>query len=365
MDAVVVAGGAGTRLQPLTFSVPKPLLPFCGAPLLAGVLRRLAAADVDRLFLVVGPDTRPFEILRLDAEELGVRLSVVPEPRPLDTAGGMRAISDWLGSPSLVLNGDILTDIDYTALVAAHSEAGAAATIALTRVRDTRSYGVAVRDGSRIVRFVEKPEAGSLPGHDTVNAGTYAIEPYAMRPFPDGPLSFERDVFPGMLEAGEHLEGFVWEGVWADIGTPARYLDGHELALTGRLSWPLPPGIEEVTPGVQVGSGAEVAPGAELRPPVLVMPGARVEDGARLGPVVVLGRGAHVGAGSRLERCVLHDGVRVGAAVEAVELLAGTGASIRTGARLGRGVVLGSGQEVQPGADLADGQRVPPATGAA
>lgn len=360
MDAVVMAGGSGTRLQPLTFGVPKPLLPFCGEPFLLGVLRRLAEADVDRLFVVVGSDPDPFQQLAPHAEDAGMKFMVVPEPYPLDTAGGMRAISDWLSSPSLVLNGDILTDIDYVAMVEAHVAADAAATIALTRVEDTSTYGVAVREGTRIVQFVEKPEPGTLPGHDTVNAGTYVMEPYAMQPFPEGPLSFEYDVFPGILAADEHIEGFVWDGIWADLGTPARYLDGHEMALRGELDWPLAPDLEEVEPGIRVAADADVA-GADLRGPVVVMAGARIADGAQVGPVTVVGRGAEVAAGCRIERSVLHDGVRVGASVHARDLIAGQDARIEEGARMGRGVVLGGGEVIESGTQLADEQRVPPA----
>ncbi len=237
-DALIVAGGAGTRLWPLTAATPKPLLPFCGAPFLTGVLRRLADVGVRRVWLVVGADPSPFEVLRPRAVQLGIDLVAVPEPTPLDTAGGVREAIEHIEATCLVLNGDILTDVDLAAAVATHRDAGAAATLVLTRVADTSSYGVCVREGTRIVGFVEKPAPGELPGQDAVNAGTYVLEPAAMRRFPRGRLSFERTVFPELVAAGAHVEGVASTAVWADLGTRTRYLDGHRLALDGDLDWP-------------------------------------------------------------------------------------------------------------------------------
>lgn len=237
--AMIIAGGAGTRLRPLTATTPKPMLPLCGAPFLTGMIARLGAQGVARVRLVVGADTAPFEPLRVEAARHGVTVEMVPEPEPLDTAGGVRSACDDLDEPFLVCNGDILTDVDVAAAAEAHRAAGAAATIVCTRVDDPSSYGVAVREGSRIVRFVEKPEPGALPGHDTVNAGTYVLDPEALREFPTGPLSFEREVFPTLLQQGARVEGFVDQGrVWADLGTPTRLLRGQRLVLDRALAWP-------------------------------------------------------------------------------------------------------------------------------
>lgn len=362
-DAMIVAGGRGTRLQPLTYTAPKPLLPFCGLAFLSGVIRRLAAAGVERVFLIVGADTAPFEVLRADASVHGVEVVMVPEPEPLDTAGGVRAAAADVSATFLVLNGDILTDVDLTALVQAHEEAGADATLTLTRVEDTSSYGVCVREGTRITDFVEKPEPGTLPGQDTINAGTYVLEPYVLDGFAEGRLSFERQVFPSIVQRGGHLEGFVWDGVWADLGTPERYREGHRLALSGAMAWPSVDAVPAREDGVRVSSSATVAADATLTGPVLVLDGARVDAGAVLGPDVVVGAGAHVGAGTRLSDSILFDGVEVGADAVADGLLAGRDVTIGRGARLGEDVVLGDGQRVEPDAVLAAGTRLPP-TGA-
>lgn len=360
-DACIVAGGQGTRLQPLTYTTPKPLLPFCGQPFLAGVIRRLAASGVERVWLVVGQDTAPFEALRPDAQAAGVRLELVPEPTPLDTAGGVAAVVDQLRGPFLVCNGDVLTDVDYAAVVRSHHESGAAATLVLTRVEDTSTYGVCVRDGSRIVDFVEKPPPGALPGQDAVNAGTYVLEPEILAGYLQGAVSFERQVFPQAAERGLHLEGFVWDGVWADLGTPERFLSGHHMALHGQLAWPAITEVPEGSAGIRVHPGATVADGARLRAPVLIHEGATVEDGATVGPTTVVGHGAGVEAGAEVIESVLFDDVHIAAGVRVTGLLAGTGATVAAGAQVGRDVVLGDGELVGPGEKVADAARRPPA----
>lgn len=360
-EALIVAGGRGTRLQPLTYTTRKELLPFCGAPFLAGVLRRLAAAGVGRVRLIVGSDPRPFEALRPVATRYGLALSTVPEPEPLDTAGGVRTVAPELDGPVLVLNGDILTDLDYTAVAARHLTAHADATMALTRVADTSSYGVAVRTGSRIVDFVEKPPPGSLPGQDTVNAGTYVLEPEVIAAYPSGALSFERDVFPGLVRSGGHLEGYVWEGIWQDLGTPLRYRRGHRLALNGALDWPTLHDVPVRGRGLRVADNATVAADARLVAPVLILDGVRVGAGAVVGPFATLGRGVQVGDGAQVtDQAVLHDGVVVGAGVRAAGLVAGEDARVAPGVRLGRDVVLGAGAVVAGGERLGDEQRHPP-----
>lgn len=360
--ALVVAGGRGTRLQPLTHDVPKPLLPFCGAPFLEGVVDRLADAGVTRVFLVVGADTAPFAALAPAARELGVALGTVPEEEPLDTAGGVRAVADRFDGPVLVLNGDVLTDLDYAAIAADHLASGADATLYVHPVADTSPYGVTVVEDGRISRFVEKPPPGTLPGHDLVNAGAYVIEPRVLLAHPQGRLSFERQVFPSLLERGGHVRPFVWEGVWADLGTPDRYRAGHRAVLDGELEWPSLRRLPERSAGVRVADGVEVA-GATLVAPAVVLAGATVRAGATVGPHAVVGREAAVGAGAVVSDVVLHDGVEVGADVVATGLVAGHDARVESGAVIGRDVVLGSGEVVAAGETLVDGERRPPPRG--
>jgi mannose-1-phosphate guanylyltransferase len=359
--ALIVAGGRGTRLQPLTYTVKKPLVPFCGQPFLVGVIRNLRRASVDRVWLVVGQDTAPFETIRPTVEDLGVQLETVPEPEPLDTAGGVRAVADEFDGPVFVLNGDILADVDYADVGRRHVESGADATIVLTRVDDTSSYGATVRDGTRIVEFVEKPEPGTLPDVDTVNAGTYVLDPDVMLAHEQGRLSFEQDVFPSLLARGGHVEGYVSEGVWQDLGTPERYREGHRLALDGALRWPSLADVASRGDGLWVADGAEVADDARIEPPVLIQAGARIGPNAAIGPHAVIGTGSFVGESARVShRAVLHDDVTIEDRVIAVGLVAGEGAHVETGAELGRDTVLGAAAHLAPRERLDDGERKPP-----
>jgi NDP-sugar pyrophosphorylase family protein len=332
MRAIVLAGGAGSRLRPLTDTRPKPLVPFCGEPFAAGLLRRLSAVCRHVTFLV--GDAEPFDALSGVAGELAVSVDVLVERERLDTAGAARSLltSDPPDEPVLVCNGDVLTDGDLAALVAAHRRHAATATLALTRVADPSAYGVVVTDGAGAVQaFVEKPDPGAAPA-DTVNAGCYVLDPRALDAFPGvGPLSFEHDVFPALVAEGARVHGHLDAGFWADLGTPARYLDGTAAVLTGRCRWPLAPAMRWTEPGS------------------LARPGAHTAADADVGSGCVLGARATVGAGARLRDVVLFDDAAVGEGAVAQRLIVGEGAEVTAGA------------EPPPDTAIADRQQWPPA----
>ncbi len=353
-EAMIVAGGAGTRLRPLTDTTPKPLLPFCGEPFLASVLRRLAAAGVERVWLVVGPDPTPFRVLDPVAEELSLQLQAVPEPSPLDTAGGVRSAIAACEGSVLVLNGDVLTDLDLALVARRHLEERADATLVLTRVEDTAAYGVCVLEGTRITGFVEKPPPGTLPGQDTINAGTYVLSPGVLDRFPLGRLSFEREVFPGLVEDGAYLQGLVSDAVWADLGTPDRYLAGHRMALRGELDWPVRLGAEADARGVRRGVGVQVDASAEVVGPALLADHVVVEAGARVGPDVVLGAGTRVAEGAHVQDAVLGDGAVVEAGARVRACATGTGARVVGGGVVEGPLLVGDG-DVVGGGDAAGG----------
>jgi mannose-1-phosphate guanylyltransferase len=325
MHALVLAGGLGTRLRPLTLTRPKPLVPFCGAPFAAGLVRRLADAGARRVTFLIGSDPAPFASLAPLADDVGVRVEAVTEERPLDTAGAARRLLRGIGdAPVLVCNGDVLTDLDLAALVAAHGQAGAAATIALTRVEDTSAFGVVECDAAgRVRRFVEKPAPGTAEA-DTVNAGTYVLAGDVFDAFAgDGPLSFEREVFPSLLERGAVVHGVVSASFWADLGTPERYLDGTMAVLDGRCAWPVASDM------VAIGDRA------------LVHRGARVQG--EVGPGCVIGDGCVVASGARLERTVLFEQAVVGTGAFVEGSILGVGGRVPPGARLAA-VVVGDGE---------------------
>jgi mannose-1-phosphate guanylyltransferase len=356
-EAMIVAGGRGTRLAPLTEDTPKPLLPLVGWPFLRGVIRRLATVGVERVLLVVGPDPAPFLTLREDAAAVGVTVEPVPESSPLDTAGGVRSALDRVTGTFLVLNGDILTGLDLPALIAEHADLGAVATLALTRVDDTSAYGVCVRDGRRIVDFVEKPAPGTLPGQDCVNAGTYVLEPAALRRFPEGRLSFERQVFPDLVADGAVVGGMVSEAAWTDLGTPQRYLEGHRLVLDGEVAWPT------VSRGTRrhVGDDVEVADSATIEEPVWIGAGSRIGAETCIGAYTVIGAGCTLGRGVDVSGAVLHDGVEVGDGAQVIQAVIGRCSRIGTVARIAPRALIGARQTLPAGELVGEDARRPPA----
>ncbi|MGH8905534.1 MAG: sugar phosphate nucleotidyltransferase [Egibacteraceae bacterium] len=324
--AVILVGGRGTRLRPLTDIRPKALLPFMGAPFAVGLLRRLLQAGIDRATFLVGADAAPWRDLARQGGELGVAVAVETEETPLDTAGALRRLLGRASDrdPVLVCNGDILTDVDYAALLKRHEAAGAAATIHLERIDDTSSFGVVACDAEgRVERFVEKPPPGTLDA-DTVNAGTYVLEPDALAGFPgDGPLSFERTVFPGLVASGRGVIGVSAGAYWQDLGTPSRYLDGHRAVLEGRCAWPAAPGLRAI-------DGTLIA----------VHESARVSSSAVLGPMAVVGAGCVIGPGVRIIDSVLHDRVNVGGGAHMNGAILGAGVQIAARAVLEQGAIL-------------------------
>jgi mannose-1-phosphate guanylyltransferase len=343
MHAVILAGGEGSRLRPLTDTRPKPLVPFMGAPFAVGLLMRLRDAGCDRATFLVGASVVPFAQLRTLGQRLGIVVELVAEESPLDTAGAVRRVLRGTSAPVLICNGDILTDMDYRALLAEHDRAGAVVTIALTQVDDPSSFGVVTTDDSgRITRFVEKPPAGESPA-DTVNAGTYVTDPLAFDEFEgDGPLSFERDVFPSLLEAGAVLHGAMLPAYWGDLGTPERLRAGHAAVLDGRCVWPSVADLRWQPPEAAVHSGAEIAGTATI-------------DGGS-----VVGERVRVGERATVHGALLFDGAEVRKDARVDRAIVGPGAIVGAGAQVGVDAVVGDGARVADGATVPDGARVLP-----
>jgi mannose-1-phosphate guanylyltransferase len=285
------------------------MVEFMGHPYAVGLLRRLTAAGVDRLDLLVGQRPGDFATLVAAGRELGVEVSVLTEETPLDTAGAARRLLRGSGETDvLICNGDVLTDLDYGALVTRHRSSAAVVTLALTRVDDTSSFGVIeCDDDGTVQRFVEKPPAGTIAA-DTINAGTYVLDATAFDPFPgDGPLSFEREVFPGLLATGGTLLGEPSTAHWQDLGTPSRYRDGHRAVLEERCAWPLADDLERLSNAVAVSASATIGEGVKLEEPVTVGADARIGAGAQLHDTVVL-RGARIGEGAVVRSTIVGPG---------------------------------------------------------
>lgn len=338
MQALVLAGGEGTRLRPLTVDVPKPVLPLAGRPFLSLMLDWLGRHGVDDVLLSCGFLSDAVE-RALGDDWQGIRLRYVHEDEPLGTAGPLRLAHEegLLADRLYMLNGDVLTDFDLTAQRGLHEQAGALATIALAKVDDTASYGVVptAADG-QVQEFLEK-QPGPAPT-DRINAGCYLLErEVAERIEPGRAVSMEREVFPGLCRNG--LYGYLAEGYWIDIGTPERYLEATRDLLSGLVESSLP---------ARDPSGSLVPADAELAP------------GSRVGPESVLGSGCRVGAGSVVEHAVLHDRVSVGEGCVLSGCIVAAEANVGDGARVEPGAVIGTGAAVEPGAVVTGEARVDP-----
>ena len=336
MQALVLAGGEGTRLRPLTLTTPKPVLPLAGRPFLSFMLDWLHGHGVEEVVLSLGFLSDAVHAVLGDIQS-GMRLRYVHEDEPLGTAGPVRLAADEgiLADRFLVLNGDVLTDMDLTAELAQHEQTGAAGTLALIEVDDVESYGVVPTDEEgRVLEFREK-SPGPAPTN-RINAGAYILERSVVDLIPAGrAVSFEREVFPQMV--GNGLHGWAADGYWIDIGTPERYLEATWDLLAGRVDSTLPERDE---------TGSLLYEGS-------------VTMGAHIGPQSVLGPHCIVGADAAIERSVLYDRVVVGADAVVRESIIGAGAHVGDAVRM-QGAVIGAGAKVDAGATLEPGARIAP-----
>lgn len=318
MQAIVLVGGEGTRLRPLTSDVPKPAVTLVDRPFLAYAIEWLAAHGVSEVVLACGFLPGVLREALDDHEHPGVRITYAVEPEPLGTAGAIRfaaeALGDRLQDRFFALNGDVLADLDLAALLKAHEERGAHATIGLHPVEDSSAYGLVRCDAEgRVLEFLEKT-GEAVPGE--INAGAYVLERSVLDLIPAGrAVSIEREVFPRLV--GEGLHGLLLDGYWMDIGTPERYLQASWDILEGRVETR----VEPTSPGMLVAEGT-VADGAQVGPRAVVAAGCRLEAGAEVGESVLLD-GCVVGADARVERSILAPGAEVEPGAQLVNAVVG------------------------------------------
>ncbi|HEY6730059.1 MAG TPA: NDP-sugar synthase [Solirubrobacterales bacterium] len=320
MQAIVLVGGEGTRLRPLTSDVPKPAVTLVDRPFLAYAIEWLAAHGVSEVVLACGflPDVLR-EALRDEEQRAGVRITYVAEPEPLGTAGAIRFAADSLGDRLedrfLALNGDVLADLDLSALLRAHQERGTNATIGLHPVDDSSAYGlVRCDEGGRVIEFLEKT-GEAAPGE--INAGAYVLERSVLDLIPPGQaVSIEREVFPKLI--GEGLRGLLLNGYWMDIGTPERYLQASWDILAGTVETR----VEPTAPGLFVGVGAEIDEESDVGPRAVVGGGSRIEPGAVVANSVLLD-GCVVGRDALVRNSILAPGARVEAGAQLVNAVIG------------------------------------------
>ena len=360
MKAVVMAGGEGTRLRPMTASLPKPLLPVVDRPIMEHVLRLLRRHGMTEVVVTVQFLASLVRNYFGDGDELGMTLQYATEEEPLGTAGSVKNAEEALrDEPFLVISGDSLTDIDLSKLIAFHREHEALVTVCLTRVENPLEFGITILDDdNRVVRFLEKPTWGQVFS-DTVNTGIYVMEPEIFEYVDAGvPVDWSADVFPQLLEDGQPIYGYVADGYWEDVGTLDSYHQVHADVLERRVEVELE--AFEIAPGVWMGEGADIDPEARLTGPLYVGPYSKVEADAELREYTVLGSNVVVRKGSIVQRSIVHDNVFIGTQAHLRGCIVGKNTDIMRSARIEEGAVIGDECVVEEEAIITAGVKVYP-----
>jgi mannose-1-phosphate guanylyltransferase len=362
VQAVILVGGEGTRLRPLTSTVPKPVVPLVDRPFIVYMLEWLAHHGVDDIVMSCGFLATAVRNVLGDGSQYGVKLRFVEEPEPRGTAGALKYAEDLLEDRFLMLNGDVLTDIDLTAQIAQHEATKATATLALVPVDDPTAYGlVPLHEDHAVREFVEKPSADQIDTN-LISAGAYVLERSVLDLIPpDRNVSIEREIWPQLV--GDGLYGYPSDAYWLDIGTPERYLQGTFDILEGNVAT----GVAERLGDSFIAVSDRVEAEGRIVPPALVDRGCTIAAGAHVGSLVVLGEGVTVGEGASIERSVVLNGAEVGRdctlrdCIVAAGVRIGEGSTVSGGAVLGEGVTVGArnvltrGVRVFPQTDLPDG----------
>lgn len=352
LKALVLAGGFGTRLRPLSCTRPKVLFPVANQPMLDWTLRNLSEGGVGTVILAVNYMAEAL-VRYLGPTKFDLGIIYSREERPLGTGGPIKKAADLLqdGDPFLMLNGDIISDIDYRRLLEFHRQKGGLATIALFQVPDPSRYGAVELDGEgRILRFVEKPEPGEAPSN-LVNAGIYVLDPRVIDYIPGGrPVSIEQEVFPVLAGEGV-LYGFEAHGLWMDVGVPEDYLRANARLLS-KLD------------GVQVGEGSKVDGSAEVLTPSSLGVGVEVGANSVIGPNTSISDHVHIGMGCRIENSIIFPGTTIGDYTSVRNAIIGENATlerwvkIESGSLIGDYVVIADGVTITQGVSICPSKRV-------
>ena len=356
MKAVIMAGGQGTRLRPLTSDQPKPMIPIANLPCMehiVGLLKRHGFTDIAVTLQFMPEEIRDYFG---DGSDWGVNIGYSVEDAPAGTAGSVKMAEqqlDLAGERLLIISGDALTDADLTRLLRFHEEKGSEATMVLKSVENPLDFGIVIlEEDGRVSRFLEKPAWGQVFS-DTVNTGIYLLEPSVMEEIPsEGEYDFSKELFPKLLEAGRPMYGYVTEDYWEDIGTLEQFASAQRDVLDGKVKDVRPPGTR-LRENIFVGRRAQVAE-EELEGPVVIGENARIDAGAKIGPYSVIADNVVVSAGASVERSVVADGTYIGEGAELKDTLVGRNSYVQARARilersaLGDDVIVGEGATIAP-----------------
>ena len=341
MKAILLAGGKGTRLRPLTIHTPKPIVPIFNRAFLHYQIDLLKQVpEIDEVILSLNYQPRRIEEVFGDGADLGIKIRYVVEPVPLGTAGAIKYAGDKLTESVVVFNGDVMTQLDLAAVIRMHRERQARATIVLTPVDNPSAYGLVETDGqSNIKRFIEKPKPEEITTNH-INAGIYVLEPDTFDRIPsEVPWSIERSYFPSLIERNETFVAYIYNGYWIDIGTPEKYVQVHHDIMDGRFV--APPFAGLTSPRRCIAPDVRIEDGATIEDPVFIDEGVLVKAGARLGPYAVLGRQTQVEEEAIIERAIVWPNCRIGSQSSIADAVLGRQCHIGRNVSLNSGAVLG------------------------
>lgn len=358
MQAVILVGGEGTRLRPLTYGTPKPMVPLFGIPFLERTLGRLRGAGVDEVILAAGYLPRAIEEHLGDGSRIGMRITYVVEAAPLGTAGALKNVEQHLTGAFFVLNGDVLTSLDLRAMISFHEATRGLGALHAIHVDDPSAFGCIVRDESgRITRFVEKPPRHEAPTNE-INAGTYLLDRSILERIPAGRnASIEREVFPALLAAGDQLYSYVTNDYWLDVGRPEQYLQAHRDVLDRKLAL-APSGDAVASARGSLWLVGSVGGPPNVHTPAFIGVDVRIDPAAIVGPYAVLGDGCDVAAGAMVRDAVLWNHVHVGAGSRVSDAILASDVQVGPGAIVAAGAVIGHGAQVAAGAILEPDARI-------
>jgi mannose-1-phosphate guanylyltransferase/phosphomannomutase len=357
LKAIVLAGGKGTRLRPLTYTKPKPLLPLTGEPAIAHLIRKLAREGVDEIVVTTNYFAKQLRATLGDGSKYAIRIHHVEEKTPLGTAGSVKNSGSLIDETFAVVQGDTQFEFDLKGVVQLHRKLGAMVTMALTEVDDPSEYGIAELSDGRVTRFLEKPRPGECFSN-LINTGLYVVEPEVLKLVPEGkPFDFSRNLFPLMLESKTLLAGSRVSGFWVDIGDSRSYLKANIWALDK-----LQPGRGGAKDNVTYGPGSSAAETATLRGPVYLGKNAKVQKDAVIGPYACVGDGSEVSAGARIAFSVVYENTRIGHNAILDTCVVAENCKIGDRVQIERDAVVGAGTELGDNSRVAAESRVGPWT---
>ena len=341
MKAILLAGGKGTRLRPLTIHTPKPIVPIFNRPFLHYQLDLLKQVpEIDEVILSLNYQPRRIEELFGDGADAGIKIRYVVEPAPLGTAGAVKYAGDKLTESVVVFNGDVLTQIDLAAVIRLHRERGAKATIVLTPVENPTAYGLVETDPSgNITRFLEKPKPDEVTTNN-INAGIYVLEPDTFDRIPsEVSWSIERSYFPSLIERRETFVAYVYYGYWIDIGTPGSYTQVHRDIMDRRFV--AAPFLDPNASRSAIAADARIEDGVTIEGPCFIDEGVLVKSGARIGPYSVIGRQTQIDEQAVIDGAIIWPNCRVSREAEIRNAIVGRNCHLGRNVTLDHGAVLG------------------------